>query len=133
MKKYIPLILKLVAAVIMLQTLFFKFTAAQESVDLFTTLVGENEAIMRIGTGVIELIAAILLFIPKRAWLGAFLAAGTMSGAILSHLTILGIEHNGDGGALFISAIVTLVASGIILLLNKKDIPFIGKRTAALA
>ena len=68
MKKYIPLILKLVAAVIMLQTLFFKFTAAQESVDLYTTLVGENEAIMRIGTGVIELIAAILLFIPKRAW-----------------------------------------------------------------
>ena len=79
-----------------LQTLFFKFTGAQESIDLFTTIAGENEAAMRIGTGVIELIGSILLFIPKRTWLGALLAAGTMGGAIMSHLTILGIEHNGD-------------------------------------
>ena len=128
MKKYFPLILKLVAAFIMLQTLFFKFTGAQESVDLFTTLVSENEALMRIGTGVVELIASILLFVPKRTWLGAFLAAGTMSGAILSHLTILGIEHNNDNGALFISAVVTLVVSGILLFLNRKDIPIIGEK-----
>ena len=127
MKKYIPLILKLVAAVIMLQTLFFKFTGADESIELFTKLAGENEALMRIGTGVIELIASILLFVPKRTWLGALLAIGTMSGAIFSHLTILGIEHNNDKGALFIMAIVTLVASGILLLQHKKDIPFIGK------
>ncbi len=120
MKKYFPLILKLVAAFIMLQTLFFKFTAAQESVDLFTTLVGENEAFMRIGTGIIELVASILLFIPKRTWLGALLAAGTMSGAIFSHITILGIEHNNDGGALFISAIITLFVSSVLLFLNKK-------------
>lgn len=125
MKKYLPLILKLIAAVIMLQTLFFKFSGAQESIDLFTTIAGENEAFMRIGTGVVELIASILLFVPKRTWLGAFLAVGTMGGAIMSHLTILGIEHNNDGGALFISAIVTFVASGILLVLNKKDIPFI--------
>ena len=128
MKKYIPFILKLVAAIIMLQTLFFKFSGAQESIDLFTKVAGENEAAMRIGTGVIELIASILLFIPKRTWLGALLAAGTMSGAVMSHLTILGIEHNGDGGALFISAIVTLVASGILLIMNRKDIPILGKK-----
>ncbi len=128
MKKYIPLILKLVAAVIMLQTLFFKFTGAQESIDLFTTIAGENEAAMRIGTGVIELIASILLFIPKRTWLGALLAAGTMAGAVMSHLTILGIEHNGDGGALFMSAIITLIVSTILLLINRKDIPVIGKK-----
>lgn len=128
MKKHIPLILKLVAAVIMLQTLFFKFTGAQESIDLFTTIAGENEAAMRIGTGVIELIASILLFVPKRTWLGALLAAGTMAGAVMSHLTILGIEHNGDGGALFISAIVTLIVSTILLLINRKDIPVIGKK-----
>jgi len=128
MKKYIPLILKLVAAVIMLQTLFFKFTGAQESIDLFTKIAGDNEAAMRIGTGAIELIAAILLFIPKRTWLGALLAAGTMSGAIMSHLTILGIEHDGDSGALFFSAITTFLASVILLFLNKKDIPILGKR-----
>ena len=128
MKKHIPLILKLVAAIIMLQTLFFKFTGAQESIDLFTTIAGENEALMRIGTGVIELIASILLFIPKRNWLGALLAAGTMSGAVLSHLTILGIDHNNDGGLLFTSAIITLLISLILLVSNKKDIPFIGEK-----
>jgi len=133
MKKYIPLILKLVAAVIMLQTLFFKFTAAQESIDLFTKIVGENEALMRIGTGVVELIASILLFIPKRTWLGAGLAAGTMFGAIASHLAIIGIEHNGDGGALFISAIVTFVISSILLYQNRKYIPFIGTQKLATA
>ena len=128
MKKYLSIILKVVAAAIMLQTLFFKFTGAQESVDLFTKIAGENEAAMRIGTGIIEFIASVLLFIPKRTWMGALLAAGTMSGAVMSHLTILGIEHNGDGGALFISAIATLVASGILLILNRKDIPIIGNK-----
>ena len=128
MKKYIPLILKLVAAIIMLQTLFFKFSGAQESIDLFTKIAGENEALMRVGTGVIELIASLLLFIPKRTWLGALLALGTMSGAIMSHLTILGIEHDGDGGVLFFSAIATFIASAILLFLNKNDIPIIGKK-----
>lgn len=133
MKKYIPLILKLVAAAIMLQTLFFKFTAAQESIDLFTKLVGENEALMRVGTGVIELIAAILLFVPKRTWLGAGLAAGTMFGAIVSHIAILGIEHNNDGGTLFILAIVTFIVSSILLYRNRKDIPWIGTQKLATA
>ena len=128
MKKYIPLILKLVAAAIMLQTLFFKFTGAQESIDLFTKIAGENEALMRIGTGVVELIASILLFVPKTTWLGALLGAGTMAGAVISHLTILGIEHNNDGGTLFILAIVTLLASGILLIQNRKDIPIVGEK-----
>ena len=128
MKKYLPLVLKLIAAFIMLQTLFFKFTGAQESIDLFTKLAGENEAAMRIGTGVLELIASILLFIPKKTWLGAILTVGLMSGAIMSHLTKLGIEHNNDGGALFTSAIITFIAGGILLLLNRKDIPFIGEK-----
>lgn len=126
MKKYFPLILKLAAAIIMLQTLFFKFSGAQQSIDLFTEIAGENQAYMRIGTGVIELIASILLFIPKRTWLGALLALGTMTGAILSHITILGIVHNDDGGALFLGAVVTFIASLILLILNRKDIPFLG-------
>ncbi|CAL2076380.1 DoxX family membrane protein [Tenacibaculum sp. 190524A05c] len=125
MKKYLPLVLKLVAAVIMLQTLFFKFSGAQESIDLFTKVAGENEQLMRIGTGVLELIASILLFLPKRVWLGAGLTVGLMGGAIFSHLTKIGIEHNNDGGTLFIMAIITLISGGILLFLNKKDIPFL--------
>ena len=127
MKKYLSTILKIIAAAIMTQTLFFKFTGAQESIDLFTTIAGDNEAAMRIGTGIIELIASVLLFVPKKTWLGALLAAGTMAGAVMSHLTILGIEHNNDGGVLFISALVTLLSSIILLILNRKDLPFIGK------
>lgn len=127
MKKYLPTILKLIAAVIMLQTLFFKFSGAQESIELFTKLAGENEAVMRIGTGVLELIASILLFIPKKTWLGAFLTIGLMGGAIMGHLTKLGIEHNGDGGTLFTLAVITLIAGVILLYLNRKDIPIIGE------
>ncbi len=128
MKKNILLILKLIAAVIMLQTLFFKFTGAQQSIDLFTKIAGDQEALMRIGTGVVELIASILLFVPNKTWLGAGLAVGTMFGAVMSHVTILGIEHNNDGGALFAGALITLIASGILLFMNKKHLPFIGNR-----
>ena len=128
MKKYLPLILKLIAAIIMLQTLFFKFTGAQESIDLFTKLAGENEASLRIGTGVLELIASILLFIPKRTWLGAILTIGLMGGAIMGHLTKLGVVHNNDGGGLFICAVITLISGAILLILNRKDIPFTGSK-----
>ena len=127
MKKIFSLLLKVIAAIIMLETLFFKFSGAQESIDLFTILAGENEAIMRIGTGALELIASILLFTPKKTWLGAFLTIGLMSGAMMSHFTILGIEHNNDGGVLFTAAVITFLAGFILLLQNKKDIPFIGK------
>ena len=126
-KKYFPLLLKIIAAFIMLQTLFYKFSGAQESIDLFTKLAGDNELLLRIGTGVIELIASILLFVPNKTWLGALLGTGLMSGALLSHLTILGIEHDNDGGTLFICASITLIATGILLFLNRKDIPFINR------
>jgi uncharacterized membrane protein YphA (DoxX/SURF4 family) len=125
MKKYLPLILKLIAAVIMLQTLFFKFTGAQESIDLFTKVAGDNEQLMRIGTGILELIASILLFIPKKVWLGAGLTVGLMAGAVFSHITKIGIEHNNDGGTLFMMAVITLVVGGVLLIQNKKDIPFL--------
>src|SRR5687767_15192190 len=85
-------ICRIVVAIILLQTLFFKFTGAEESKYIFTTLMGaEYEAFGRIGSGVIELAASILLLIPNKAWIGALLALGTVSGAILSHLTTLGI------------------------------------------
>lgn len=129
MKKYFPLVLKLIAAIIMLQTLFYKFGGAQESVELFTKIADENEALMRIGTGALELIASILLFIPKKTWLGALLTVGLMGGAIFSHLTKLGIEHNNDGGVLFYAALITFIAGAILLIQNKNDIPFIGSKS----
>src|SRR5690349_1697763 len=92
-------VLQLLAAGILLQTLFFKFSASEESVYIFTTVGAEPWG--RIGSGVVELIAAILLLSPSTAALGALLAMGVMAGAIMSHLTILGIEVKGDGGLLF--------------------------------
>src|SRR6476660_8266562 len=92
-------ILRIVAALILLQTLFFKFTAAPESVYIFTKVGAEPWG--RIGSGVIELIAAALLLTPRFAWAGSILAMGVMAGAIVSHLTVLGIEVQGDKGLLF--------------------------------
>lgn len=120
-------IFRIVIAVILLQTLFFKFTGAEESKYIFTTLMGENEAVGRIGSGVVELIAVILLFIPQTTWLGAVLALGTMTGAIFSHLTKLGISVKDDGGLLFGLAITVLILSSAVLFINRKDIPLVGQ------
>src|SRR4030095_2641451 len=92
-------ILQVVVAAILLQTLFFKFTGAEESVYIFTSVGAEPWG--RVGSGVVELIAAALLLIPALVPYGALLTLGTMSGALLSHLTILGVEVKGDGGLLF--------------------------------
>jgi len=128
MKKYFPILLKIIAASIMLQTLFFKFTGAEESIELFTKIAGTNETFVRIGTGVLELIASILLFVPKKVWLGAFLTVGLMGGAIMGHLTKLGIDHNNDNGLLFTSAVITFISGIILLFLNRADIPFVRKK-----
>lgn len=128
MKIHLFLILKIVAAVIMLQTLFYKFSGAQESIDLFTKLVGENEVYMRIGTGILELIASIFLLIPKTTWFGALMTFGLMSGAVFSHLTKLGISHNNDGSLLFGAALVTLIIGVFILYKERKNIPILGEK-----
>jgi uncharacterized membrane protein YphA (DoxX/SURF4 family) len=98
-------ILRVVAAGILLQTLFFKFTGAPESIWIFTQLGVEPWG--RIGSGVIELIAAVLLLIPRTARYGAALALLVMIGAIGSHLTVLGIDVQNDGGLLFGLAVIT--------------------------
>jgi uncharacterized membrane protein YphA (DoxX/SURF4 family) len=120
-------ILRIVIAVILLQTLFFKFTGAEESKYIFTTLLGEHEAVGRIGSGVVELAAVILLFIPQTIWLGAFLALGTMSGAIFSHLTKLGISVREDGGLLFGLAVLVFFLSLAVLFIHRREIPFVGQ------
>ena len=79
----------------------------------------------RIGIGVLELIASILLFLQKKIWIGAGLSAGLMAGAVMMHLTMIGIEVKGDGGTLFYTAIATLILSLMILWGKKKDIPFL--------
>lgn len=126
MKTKIIFLLKLIAAVIMLQTLFFKFSAAEESVALFKKLAGENEAYLRIGTGVLELITSILLFIPRVTWLGGLMTVGLMSGAILGHLTKLGISHNNDGGLLFGSAMYIFIVGLVVVYTEIKNSFFIG-------
>jgi putative oxidoreductase len=119
---------RIVVAVILLQTLFFKFTGAEESKYIFTTLLGpEMEAVGRIGSGVVELIAAVLLLVPSKGWLGALLALGTISGAIFSHLTVLGIEVKGDGGLLFGLAVLVFVLSATVLLIHRREVPILGQ------
>lgn len=121
-------IFRIVVAIILLQTLFFKFTGAEESKYIFTTLMGaELEAFGRIGSGVVELFAAVLLLIPSKAWLGAFLSLGTISGAIFSHLTVLGITVKDDGGLLFSLAVVVFVLSAITLLIHRRELPLLGQ------
>lgn len=120
--------LRITAAAILLQTLFFKFTAAPESVYIFTRVGAEPWG--RIGSGVVELIAAILLLTPRFTWAGSVIAMGMMAGAIVSHLTILGVEVQGDKGLLFGLAVIVFVASGVNLFLHRSEIPIIGRRLA---
>src|SRR5262245_40481241 len=116
--------LQLLVAGILLQTLFFKFTGAAESVYIFSTLGVEPWG--RILSGIVELVAAILLLVPATTTVGAVLALGVMAGAIGSHLTVLGIEVMGDGGLLFGLALTVFVSSAAILVLRRSEIPLIG-------
>ena len=116
--------LRVVAAVILLQTLFFKFTGAPESVYIFSKVGLEPWG--RIGSGVAELIAAILILFPPTTWLGAGLALAVIAGAIFSHLTILGLVVMDDGGLLFGLALAVAVCSVVLLFLQRRRLPLIG-------
>jgi uncharacterized membrane protein YphA (DoxX/SURF4 family) len=116
---YVLWIAKLIAALIMLQTLYFKFLGQPESVYIFSTLGVEPWG--RIGSGVVELIASILILIPRTSWIGAGLGLGVMSGAILSHLTVLGIEVQGDGGYLFFLGLAVAACCITILALTRSQ------------
>jgi len=118
-------ILKIIVAVILLQTLYFKFTGAPESIYIFQTIGMEPWG--RIGSGIVELLAAILIFFPRTTWLGAILALGSMAGALFFHLTKLGIEVMDDGGLLFGLACVIFISSLIILWNQRSKIPVFKK------
>jgi uncharacterized membrane protein YphA (DoxX/SURF4 family) len=114
---------QIIAAVILLQTLYFKFTGAPESVYIFTTLGLEPWG--RIASGVVELVAAVLLLIPATAGIGAVIALGVISGAIVSHLTRLGIVVQGDRGLLFALAVTVFICSLLVAWLRRESIPVV--------
>lgn len=119
---------RIIAALIMLQTLFFKFTGAEESVYIFSKLGVEPWG--RYASGIIELVASILLFVPSMTWLGALLGLGTMSGAILSHLTVLGVsvpnsDGTSDGGYLFFLALTVFLCCALVLFISRREIPLV--------
>ena len=119
--------LRLIVAVILLQTLFFKFSAAEESVYIFTTLGMEPWG--RIGSGIFELVASILLLVPSTVAVGAAMALAATGSAILFHLTRLGIALTpvGDHGELFTLAIAVTVCSIIVLLMHRRELPLVGR------
>jgi putative oxidoreductase len=111
---------RIIAALILLQTLFFKFTGAPESIELFTKLGVEPWG--RIGTGILELVTAVLILIPATVWLGAVLAIGLMAGAIASHILVIGVARN-DGGQLFLYAVIVLVCALFSFWTSRSRVP----------
>ena len=122
------LILQLLAAAILFQTLFFKFTGAEESRLIFRSLGLEPAG--RIGTGIAELVAVALLLSSRTAVYGALLGLAIISGAIASHLTVLGIVVQNDGGLLFGLALIVFACCTSILLIRRRQLPVLGPRLA---
>jgi uncharacterized membrane protein YphA (DoxX/SURF4 family) len=112
--------LRIIAALILLQTLFLKFSADEESVYIFSTLGMEPWG--RIGSGVLELIASVLILYPRTTYIGAALGVGLMSGAIFFHLTKLGLVVKNDGGQLFIYALLVFISCALLLIIHRKQI-----------
>lgn len=119
LKNIFSWLLRIAAAIILLQTLYFKFSGHPESVELFTKLGAEPWG--RIGTGIIELFTSLMLLLPPTVFIGALLGTGLMAGAVLSHLTVIGIESKGDGGQLFMLAIAVMISCIIIFILHKEQ------------
>lgn len=124
MQNRLSLVARLLAAAILGQTLFFKFSGAEEAVHIFTTLGVEPWG--RFGLGVMELLNVILLLIPRTAAFGGAMTVGLMIGAVGSHLGPLGIDVQGDGGALFAMALVALVAGGVVAWIGRRELPVVG-------
>jgi hypothetical protein len=112
-------LLRTLIAIVFLQTLYFKFTAHPDSVHIFSALGAEPYG--RIGLGIIELITSFLILIPRTKLLGIFLSFGIISGAIFSHLLVLGIHVEGDGGSLFVLALIVFAALCVLSFIYKND------------
>jgi hypothetical protein len=122
--------MRAVVAIILLQTLFFKFTGAKESVYIFTTVghwmgIGAMEPWGRLGTGALELIASVLLLLPRTTAWGALLSLSVIGGALFFHLAVLGISMPAvnDRGELFALALTVFVLSAILLIMHRSELP----------
>lgn len=118
--------IRLIIAALLIQTLYFKFSAHPDSVYIFTKV--GMEPYGRIGIGVLELISALLILNKNTIWVGALLSSGIISGAVIMHLTDLGIEINNDGGMLFYIALLLLLLSLFVFIKERKNIPFLGSK-----
>ena len=118
--------LQVLVALILGQTLFFKFSGAPESVYIFSTLGLEPGG--RYASGIAELVAAMLLLIPSTAAIGATLALCVITGAIVSHFTRLGIVVQDDGGLLFALALIVFASSAAIIALRRAQLAYILRR-----
>lgn len=112
---------RIIAAAIMIETLFFKFTGAPESVYIFSKM--NLESWWRYGQGIWELLASILLLTPRTVWAGGILTLGALGAAIVSHITVLGIEIQGDGGLLFGMACTAFLCGATATFLHRREIP----------
>ncbi|MEL4308710.1 DoxX family protein [Joostella sp. CR20] len=125
-KYYIERVAALVAAILLLQSLYFKFSAHPDSIKLFTQL--GAEPVGRIGLGIVELVTGLLLIFRKTSHFGALIGIGLMIGAIFSHITIIGINYNNDGGTLFALACIVLICCITVLIVKDVKLPFLSKR-----
>ena len=114
------LLLRIIIAILLIQTLYFKFSAHPDSVSIFSQV--GLEPFGRIIIGILELITAALILYPKTIWAGALLSTGLISVAVIMHLTTLGVETHNDGGTLFFMALVVLILSIIIFLKEWENI-----------
>ena len=120
MKNKISIVLRIVVAILFLQTLYFKFTGQPESVYIFKQLGAEPFG--RIASGIVELIIIILLFIPRSKIIGIIVSLIIISGAIFSHLCVLGVEIMNDGGTLFYLALIIFIFSIVLLFIHKDEL-----------
>jgi hypothetical protein len=113
-------VLRLTVSAILLQTLYYKFTAHPDSVHIFSAL--GVEPLGRIGLGIVELITSVLILIPKTKMIGMVNSLGIILGAIFSHILVLGFNVSNDGGKLFTLAIIVFIASGSFLILHQNEL-----------
>ena len=121
MKTTVSWILRLFVAIILTQTLYFKFSGHADSVEIFSAL--NMEPLGRILIGILELIAAILILVPGTVAYGAILAWGIMSGAIIGHFTDIGFA--GGLKSLFFLGLAIWVCSTILLFLYRNQFPLL--------
>ncbi|MFG0276280.1 MAG: DoxX family protein [Phycisphaerales bacterium] len=130
-------ILQLLAAAIIGQTLFFKLTGAPETIALFEVVGGEP--VMRYATALMELVAVVLLLVPRTAALGGLAAVIVMTGAIGAHVTKLGISidpvalGNPDleplaGPSLFVLAVVAWLSGAAVAIIRRRSLPIVGAK-----